>query len=764
MTSAVDRSIRLRARLLGWGGATVMLTAFLVWMALGPLIALAYFGYAPDFVTAQLTGRYIHPLSHYTELAAGLMVWPLVAVTVLGAMLVALACSRNSYRSVLVRDAAGMRGLLTSSGIIVTTVFLIGLSAASSDWRHAQAHGEDALNVPEVIFSAATGYHPEAFYLTLELDQPGDIFFTLDGSLPDPVVNPARTLRYREPIRIEDRSDEPHTLEQVQTTYPHTQHRRPQGSVPRGTVITARGFGAVGAGEASRQTYFVGQDVFSRYAGVPIMFLSGDPEDLFGPERGILVAGQIYDVFADSWRDYNPDARWHYQPANFHQRGRVELNLSGREAECKDSSRVLIRYPDHGVRMNFRRLRNVEQITLRASGPYDGVHYLDESSSADELIFNFPCVPYVFQDASLLSANWEREVFAEYFDGEGQLLFDQGMGLRIHGAASRVFRQKSLRFYARGGYGESFVERSLFGEGDVRHKRFLLRHNIERAGLDDVLGQRLMRELHPPLDIQRYSPAALFINGEFFGRFSVRDRYDQWFLANSYDISPDNVVMYRGGFTPDQRGSENVIHGSVELGREFGEIVRFIRSSDMAIDENMDYVAARIDLDNYISYMITGIYLNYTDWGTGKHRLVWRAASPVEGGPEALDGRWRWLPIDLDGAFLRGGPPDLNYLTEIIESRRYLLTFLLENDAFRDRFLERFREALDTAFLPEFAGSLLDEYASALPDGLIADQSALYGGAVDRWQHDVAAMRNFLEERPAHMERHITEFFDVEGY
>jgi hypothetical protein len=49
---------------------------------------------------------------------------------------------------------------------------------------------------------------------------------------------------------------------------------------------------------------------------------------------------------------------------------------------------------------------------------------------------------------------WEREASIEWFD-DGRQIFQQDIGVRIHGGGSRVLPQKSLRLYARSDYGQT---------------------------------------------------------------------------------------------------------------------------------------------------------------------------------------------------------------------------------------------------------------------------------------------------------------------
>ena len=633
---------------------------------------------------------------------------------------------------------------------------LLGLGPAELDTLvgAADRHGAVLPALAPPSFSVGRGHHPEPFLLELGSVAGADVLYTLDGSDPDPVANPERTLRYEAPLLVGERGSKDHRLGSVGLRY-RGSPLRPSATLPSATVVTARARLGDRLSDPVTHTFFVGTDVFERY-GIRVVSLVGDPEGLFGPERGILVAGRVYEDTVGFWRQLNPGARSHYQPANFHQRGRVRLDLAGIEAIDRGDGLVGIPRADHGVRLDFSYLRHSPQVQIRGTSFYDGIHYLDPSSTADELVIEAPYVPIEFGPGAELTADWEREVHAEFFDGSGGPEVVQRLGLRVHGAASRTGSQKSLRLYARGAYGPRTIAVPLFDEGDGPHRRLLLRHTNERSGLDDALGQELMRRLHPSADIQRYAPVALFVNGDLFGSYSLRDRYDQWFLSEAYGVRPEDVTIVGGNVGR----SGNVVHGDDRFGEEFAEIERFVRTEDLTSDAALAHIEDRLDLDNYIAYMINGMFLNYTDWGTGKHRRVWRSTQDMGDVDPALDGRWRWLPLDLDGTFVRGGPPEQDHVGPIIESGRYMLTHLLANDAFAARFRERFEEALGTTLHPHETVPLLESMAAGIPSGLREDHDDLYGASSAPWEEHVARMRNFFKERPAHVQRHLERFFE----
>ena len=71
---------------------------------------------------------------------------------------------------------------------------------------------------------------------------------------------------------------------------------------------------------------------------------------------------------------------------------------------------------------------------------------------------------------------WERNLFVEVFDEEGDRIVGQSAGIRIFGGMTKYYPEKSLRIISRNIYGKSRFEADIFGHGEKQYKQFILRH------------------------------------------------------------------------------------------------------------------------------------------------------------------------------------------------------------------------------------------------------------------------------------------------
>ena len=663
--------------------------------------------------------------------------------------------------------------------------------------------------IPAPEFSRDGGLYTEPFELELSAgpaDPAGptdgdganvDIYYTLDGSVPDPEGNSEATYAYDGAIRIESGEKTVGELSLINPRYGDRDWDGPRRDMFSGTTVRAVAISEDGTKSmAETHSYLVDPDIHSRFE-LPVVSLTTDADHFFDYDSGIYVPGQIFDETKDFWEDMNPDARGHYHPANFHQRSRHSVGVGGLEPARYGSDRVALDIPDHGFELEWfplsrdftEYMRNLPIITIEGTDHYDGRYTMKSGTNEDRIIIERSYVREQFPPDAEISVDWERPVHFELFESDGTRAHSQNLGVRINGNSSRTNQQKSLRFYARGTYSETgldatrkLVDHQLFTHDERdEFKRFLLRRTTERSGLNDVIGQQFMKEVDPGIDIQEYRPVVAFLNGEFWGIYTIRDRYDHWYFGLKYDVDRRDIAI--------ASEAENLRWGDEEVdGGDYDRLRSRIRDYDLSDDEAFDRVTEVLDVDRYATWVATGIFLNHRDWGS-KHSQFWRYSGdgrqlpardegPLANDPDlpdsgsgdhpSLDGRWRPMSVDMDGAFGQKGDwtlPEDNYLEEVAETSTYFLGDLVDNSDYRGLFINRFADIMNSVFQPDRAVALVNDIAGQFPDALVEKN-------IDRWRHlgdlgdwheHVDIMRDFLRERPDHARRHLVDYFDLDG-
>ncbi len=251
------------------------------------------------------------------------------------------------------------------------------------------------------------------------------------------------------------------------------------------------------------------------------------------------------------------------------------------------------------------------------------------------------------------------------------------------------------------------------------------------------------------------------------GLYVQRVRYDEHYFQTYYGIAPQDLIVLKD--------AAELVVGDPADRQLFDEMLRFIEESFKdrqrlvtdALTDNAKYqtIASMMDIDNFIDYMITGIFVNNQDW-IPSNNYYWRT---INGGSEESlyghDGKWRWMVNDLDEAF---NDPLHNRLVETIDQPQrtsFLFRSLLQNETFRLQFLNRFADLLNTLFREEVVLGKIDEFeALFLPE--MEEQIQRWGhpgGSVEGWQANVEDMREFARLRPEIQRQQLVDYFDLEG-
>lgn len=162
--------------------------------------------------------------------------------------------------------------------------------------------------VQAISFSAESGFYDEEFYLEINATQ-GAIYYTLDSS--DPTEN---SLVYTEPILIKDASDNKNKYsvltdvclefnEELKTLgtvkdLTDSGYSIPEHPVDKATVVKAICIDQDGnCSDIITGVYFVGFSNKSGYDNIHIVSVVTDPDNLFGYENGIYVAGKQFEDY-----------------------------------------------------------------------------------------------------------------------------------------------------------------------------------------------------------------------------------------------------------------------------------------------------------------------------------------------------------------------------------------------------------------------------------------------------------------------------------
>lgn len=349
-------------------------------------------------------------------------------------------------------------------------------------------------------------------------------------------------------------------------------------------------------------------------------------------------------------------------------------------------------------------------------------------------------------------ANWERRAHVQLINEQGEIELSQDVGIRIHGAGSRIFPQKSLRIYAREEYGETTIDHEVFPALDEDDFKILLLRNTGQDftfGMpQDILANELAKELNQAT--LAFRPVVVFINGEYWGIQNLRERYDHHYLEQFHQLPEDSIDIIENYYGVATKGD----------GEAFDELYQFLESNDLSIQSNFDYADSKMDMEDFIDNTLIRMYMGCYDW-PGNNVRMWRERSAT--------GKFRWLLLDSDvcmgnelfNSLEHATTPDHDGWPNPPESTLFLRK-LLENDGFKQRFISRMSELLSTVFSRDNVESeltrLYDIYA---PE---------YNEHNDRWralpagqtlEDNYEKLMEVARLRPCYVRQHFMEYFQL---
>ena len=373
-----------------------------------------------------------------------------------------------------------------------------------------------------------------------------------------------------------------------------------------------------------------------------------------------------------------------------------------------------------------------------------------------------------------LNRDWERPLNIEFFDLDGETLLNQGAGVQIFGGCSRTrYPQKSLALYARSEYGAGSFDCQFFPDKPITEfQSFILRSSADDQPFTmfrDGLAQSLIRDVLD-VDVQAYRPVVVFINGAYWGIHNIREKLNEHYPAGNYDLDAGSIDVLRR----NPYDSWNIVAGS---SNHYNAMMDYVSANNLAQTNHFDYVGTQMEIDEYIDYQIAEMVLGTGDW-PGNNIKFWRSQSPPHN-------RWRWITYDLDWTVMDyqvntvdlATDPNCNCSWPNPPWSTLLFRRLLDNNSFRNEFIQCTALYMNTAFHPEriihFTDSLQAAISPEIPRHIDRWGGQTFNNgetwmpptfaSMAQWETNVAEMHTFATERPPWHIAHMLNYFGLAG-
>jgi len=373
----------------------------------------------------------------------------------------------------------------------------------------------------------------------------------------------------------------------------------------------------------------------------------------------------------------------------------------------------------------------------------------------------------------LLGGAWDDEPWGsmELFLEDGTKK-DMAFGeFNKHGNDSWNYPQRGFDFIARDqmGYNHA-IQDQIFEEKDrSKYQKLIVKaaandnYSFENgAHIRDGYVHKLSHEADMKMDERTYEACVLYLNGEYWGVYDIREKVDDHdFTRYYYDQGKEDIDFIKTwGNTWAEYGTQD----------NWNDLYNYILGNDMMDPANYDYVKSQLNVTSLVDYMILNTHVVCADW-LNYNTAWWRGYNP-----DGDKKKWRYVLWDMDASFGHyinytgvpdtgpSGDPCFNEpsLVDDPEGHTEMLQALLENEDFNQLYINRYADMNNSYFTCDYMIGLLDEMILKIEPEM-PRQIARWGGSMAGWQGAVQDLRDFILTRCSVIDEGIGDCYDVEG-
>ncbi len=339
---------------------------------------------------------------------------------------------------------------------------------------------------------------------------------------------------------------------------------------------------------------------------------------------------------------------------------------------------------------------------------------------------------------------YEYPVNIEYFDEEGVCRINQMGTFTASGHSARQNAQKSIALHARKAFGPEFFDYNPFPNRDYTRYHSLLLRSTNSDAYSERLRDAVFSSLAEGLDLcyQDARPIVVFINGEYWGHYNLREKINKYMVAQweGVDLADEDTVDAIDLLA--RTGSDDYVQNGSNA--DWLALCQFCKTEDLNVPENLTWVTDRIDVENLFTHAAYEIISGNSDITNVRMYRV-------------PGGKWKYLLFDVEASFGSGSDSETipleNYIKPVSAKyaafRHEPLNALLAVPEMKARFLTRFAQVLESSFTWPYVQSKFDYWESQieplLPRHMQRWPSKM---TLKRWRTNVNATRYYARVRP----------------
>lgn len=345
---------------------------------------------------------------------------------------------------------------------------------------------------------------------------------------------------------------------------------------------------------------------------------------------------------------------------------------------------------------------------------------------------------------------WERLANVEFYEPSDNSGINQMAGLRTHGGTARRGTQKGLKLYARKEYGTKRFKHRFFEELPIESYKHLVLKPFASYWFTEGINDDICNRMASQLDIETVTarPVVMFLNGEYWGIYYLKERPDAHFLEDHFGYENDeyNVVSNWYGYQADGDTTG------------FVAMMDWLALCDPTDPETFARICSMIDVESFIDYYCLELFIANADWPSNNMRCY-----------QHLNGPWRWIFFDGDNGLLFPNFDVFDNATTTLSpgwptdwQSTLMFRKLLENNGFKEHFFHRFQQLISTQFDYAETKPLYDTVVSLVREEVPQQASRFHlPETMHHWERSIIAIDNFLYNRRDDLEESIESFVDA---
>lgn len=336
--------------------------------------------------------------------------------------------------------------------------------------------------------------------------------------------------------------------------------------------------------------------------------------------------------------------------------------------------------------------------------------------------------------------------YAEYME-EGKEGFSIPCGLKLFGGTTRGDAKKSFELKFKKEFGAAKLNYQVFENRDFSSfDSIVLRtgsQDEEAAVIRDLVTTSLVEE-YTDVDVQAYKSIILYINGSYWGVYFIREKIDETFVANHYNVSSANTDLLR-------------IDGQIKSGSKtkWNNLMSYVKSHNLSNNSYYEEVAKKVDIENLIDFWIAEVYTANNDIVNCRYFS----------NPNVDDGKWKYIYYDLDFGMYNISTNYFNFSAKSSGAGpkgfdNTLLRNLMKNKKFKKLYVERLSYNLKNTWKQENVIEKIDEIYKEIEPEMQRNFNR-WGGSMKSWKSEVDFLKTFARKRTGVIIKQAKSYFGL---